>query len=77
MSDLSLRSQEAQFDYLTLVAEPQLLGKLRAHASKEIERKTRGSLAKDLANIPDTEMSQHLSEVLFTREPIAQGGVRA
>lgn len=70
-TDLASKSREGKFDYLVLVAEPHLLGKLRERLDKNISEKVRATLSKDLAHVADREMSERLADVLFTREPVS------
>lgn len=59
-----------EYDYLVVVAEPQLLGLLRKELDKNATIKLRTTLNKDLARASDREMPTRLREVLFEREPV-------
>lgn len=52
------------FDRLLVVAPPAMLGDLRPHFTKEIERCLVAEVRKDLTGIPDHEIGKHLGDVL-------------
>lgn len=47
---------EKKYESLRLVAEPQVLGKIRAALDKEVAERVQESLPKDLAQVPDPEL---------------------
>lgn len=63
-------SLKKRFDYLTLVAEPKMLGRLRELLPEAVLNRVRTTLTKDLAYTPEHELLPHLQEVLMTVEPI-------
>jgi protein required for attachment to host cells len=48
------------FQNLILVVEPRFLGKIRAALSKQISEIVRRTLNKDLAHVPDSQLSQFI-----------------
>ena len=49
-----------EFDHLIVVAPPKTLGELRKHYHKEVETRIAGEVAKDLTNMPVTEIEKIL-----------------
>jgi len=49
-----------EFEKLIIVAPPQTLGELRKHYHKEVESRLAGEIAKDLTNMPVTEIEKVL-----------------
>ncbi len=54
-------SKRGAFDALILVAPPKALGELRAALGPALHTRLRGEVAKDLTNLSDNEVAQHLS----------------
>jgi protein required for attachment to host cells len=54
----------ARFDRLVLVAPPKTLGWLRAQLSKPTYETVTGEIAKDLTRASDSELKEHLGEVM-------------
>lgn len=52
------------FDRVILVAPPQFLGDLRKNLSSSVEPCVVGEVAKDLTNLPISEIDRHLGTVL-------------
>ncbi len=52
------------FDRLIIVAAPATLGDLRKAMPKSLQQIVHAQVPKDLVNLPDTELNQHLSDVL-------------
>jgi protein required for attachment to host cells len=56
--------RRAQFDKLVLVAPPGVLTGLRSNLSKPLAGLVAGDLQKDLTNVPDHDLTQHLAAPL-------------
>jgi protein required for attachment to host cells len=56
--------QQHRFDALVLVAEPGFLGILRGALTDATAALVRGSVAKDLAKVPDRDLGDHLGALL-------------
>lgn len=56
------------YDRLIIVASPNVLGDLRQFFSSQVESKVTDELAKDLTNIPATELPGHLQDILNIEE---------
>ena len=54
-------SKRDSFDELILVAPPKALGELRAALGRDLQKRLRGEVAKDLTNLSDYEVAQHLA----------------
>lgn len=52
------------YDELVVVAEPHMLGKLRGEFTKNVERRVRSSINRDLFHSPDSVLVEHLGEVM-------------
>jgi len=52
------------YDRLVVVAAPVTLGDLRAALTPKVREKVIGELSKDLTKIPDSEIGNHLGDVL-------------
>lgn len=55
---------EGAFDALILVAEPRFLGGLRGALDAPTAHKVVGSVTKDLAAVPASDIAKHITEVL-------------
>jgi protein required for attachment to host cells len=51
-----------QFESLVVVAPPRTLGELRKHYHKEVEKRLVGEVAKDLVNVPVSEIEKILKD---------------
>lgn len=63
-SRLNAAVQEQALDQLVLVAPPKALGELRAALAKQTAERVTAELAKDLLNVPEAELSQHLEQLI-------------
>lgn len=70
-NELASLDREGKFDQFVLVANPQLLGKLREELDEGLLPKLRTTLVRDLGHVPEHGMAEHLSDVLLTQEPIS------
>lgn len=57
--------EKKEFDKLVIVAPPQMLGDLRKYLTNEVAVKIVGEIAKDLAKVPNHEISSHLADVVI------------
>lgn len=68
--EVNAAAKRGEYDYLVLVAEPHFLGRLKKQLDTAANQRLRTTVAKDLARVDDAEVSAHLGEALFTREPV-------
>jgi len=61
---LSRGLQQKAYDRLVIVAAPSALGDLRAALPAQVRAKLTGEVAKDLTKTPDSELADHLRDVL-------------
>ncbi len=71
-SYLDSEAQKNAYNSLALVAEPQFLGELHKALGQAASSKVTKTLTKDLANVGEHQMAASLSDILLTKEPIAQ-----
>lgn len=57
---LNSRALRNEFEALIVVAPPRTLGELRKHYHKEVEKRLKGEIAKDLTGHPVTEIEKIL-----------------
>ena len=62
---LDLAAKEKVFDRLVLVAAPHTLGELRVTLSKDIYGHIAAEVNKDLMGLPEKEIEEHLTEVVW------------
>jgi protein required for attachment to host cells len=62
--ELEHARSEGRFDGLILVASPKLLGLLRSELDSATAQRVVASVHKDLAEIPDRDVVDHISDVL-------------
>ena len=62
---LNEASNEDVFDRLVLVAPPHTLGDIRASLSKNVHARIATELDKDLIKLPDREIEENLSKILW------------
>lgn len=63
-SMLERRRSEGAFDRLLIVAPPATIGDLRSSMRKEVRASVIGEVKKDLTHVPNSEIDQHLTDVL-------------
>ena len=56
------------FDQLVLVAAPRMLGDMRAQLSDHVRARIIGEIAKDLTNMPLSDIKRTLSNVVYFKE---------
>jgi protein required for attachment to host cells len=56
--------EKKEFDRLVIVAPPAMLGDLRKYLTNEVAVKIVAEVDKDLAKIPNDEISSHLANVV-------------
>ena len=59
-------SKRDAFDELIVVAPPKALGELRAALGANLQNRLQGEVAKDLTNLSDYEVAQHLAGLIGT-----------
>jgi protein required for attachment to host cells len=67
LADILARGLEQNsYDRLIIVAPPVTLGDLRTAISDHVRSLVVGEVAQDLTKIPNSEVAEHLKEVLIT-----------
>ncbi len=56
--------EEGEFERLVLVAPPQALGDLREALPLDLAKTLRGTLAKDLTQLPNSKIPKHLEDLM-------------
>jgi protein required for attachment to host cells len=60
----ALAANAGRYDRLILVAAPRALGDLRQALAKQVHDKVTADLDKDLTNIPEAKLAEHLASVI-------------
>lgn len=69
-SELDLARNHRLYEDVAIVAEPRVLGAIRTALTSETEKRIVRTLPKDLADLSDRELSEHLRQVTEDYDPL-------
>lgn len=70
---LKKEDSKKSFETLTIVAAPQMLGKVRSELPSSVKQKVREEISKNLGEMKESVVKQHLARFQLQREPLQAG----